>query len=115
VTEIPVFNASSSRWSEIVELDGRTYTLHVHWNERESAWYMDVHDAEDVVLVAGIKLVASFPLLSSYHAREWCPAGEIMIVDVEGNFDTAHTDFDGLGVRYRVMYLTADEVADLEL
>jgi hypothetical protein len=47
--------------------------------------------------------------------REWCPAGEIMVIDLEGNFETAHTDFDGLGVRYRLMYLTADEVADLEL
>jgi len=115
VIEIPVHNTTSSRWSSIVELDNVTFTLHVYWNEREAAWYLDLHDDSDSPIVCGIKLVASYPLLTAYHAYEGCPTGELFIIDVEGNFDTAHTDFDGLGARYRLAYLTAAEVAGMGL
>jgi len=90
-----------------VPLDGRTYTLRFHWNEREESWYMELADAEDVTIIAARKLVANWPLL---HRRpdERKPPGELFVIDATGpGVDPGLQDLDQ---RVQLQYFDAEEM-----
>lgn len=88
-------------------LEGVTYTLSFRWNVRWNAWYLDVLDeAGDNYIVAGIKLVADWPLSTYTVDRQ--PPGAFITVDSTGQgVDAALTD---LGVRVSLLYFTAAEL-----
>ena len=62
-------------------LDGKDYGLSFAWNDREERWYLSIYDDADNLLLAGIKLIANWPLLRNYHADPNVPPGELMVVD----------------------------------
>lgn len=88
-------------------LDGRTYQLRFHWNERESSWYLEVADAEGTVIVAGRKLVANWPLLQRCISEEK-PPGEIFVVDPTGS--DVPPGLDELDERVQLQYFDAEEM-----
>ncbi|MCK6585962.1 MAG: hypothetical protein L6Q76_00095 [Polyangiaceae bacterium] len=99
-------------------LDGRDYLLTLRWNQREEAWYLDLADADDVLIRAGMKLVMGQPLLRGVlDARR--PPGELLVLDMEGTSDAvadlgpriADPGLDDLGVRHHLAYLDAAELA----
>lgn len=88
-------------------LEGVNYTLQIRWNVRVAAWYMDVLDeAAEVVLLAGIKLVTSWPLAAYVPGRQ--PPGAFVISDTNG--EGLEPDLAGLGVRWTLLYYTAAEL-----
>lgn len=103
-TSVPAFRQRTS-------LDGVTFEFDFAWNERESAWYMTVADADGVALRGGVRMVIRWPLLLSVaDARR--PGGELYLIDVDGTGREAA--LDDLGVRAVLMYVTAAEAAALE-
>lgn len=91
------------------QLDGLTYTIRVHWNEREGAFYLDVGDVDNVPIVTGRKLVADWPLLHRVR-DEGKPPGEIYVVDKTG--EGVDPGFDDLGKRVVLIYIDAAGVAE---
>lgn len=91
----------------VVPLDGVNYTLQFRWNVRASAWYLDVLDEPGTtVLLAGLKIVADWPLAAYTTARQ--PPGLFVAVDSSGaNIDPTLEDF---GVRVNLLYFTATEL-----
>ena len=90
------------------EIEGVIYTLHLRWNERASAWFLDVLDAEgENMLRAGIKLVTDFPL--GYEKRDRSPPGAFVIIDTTGGY--MEPTFESLGAGSLLVYLTAAEIA----
>lgn len=53
-----------------VALSGVVYGFRFYFNRRDDHWYFDVSDAAGVLLRAGLKIVADFPLL-----RQWTQQG----------------------------------------
>jgi hypothetical protein len=88
-------------------LDGVTYTLQFRWNVRCSAWFLDVLDeAGQTVVMAGLKLVADWPL-AAYRTGARLP-GALVFVDTSGNGqDPGLTD---LGIRVLMLYFSAAEL-----
>lgn len=85
-------------------LDEQTYVLRGSWNERESAWYLDIGDSDDVPIITSRKLVANWPLLHRVtDARK--PPGEIYCIDPTGSVNPGLDDLDN-----RVLLLYFDEV-----
>ena len=77
-TSVPAFTQRTS-------LDGVPFEFDFAWNERESAWYMSVADADCLPLRNGIRMAINWPLLRQVaDARR--PAGELYLIDLD---DTA--------------------------
>lgn len=65
------------------QLDGITYTLRFHWNEREESWYFELGDVDDNPVVASRKVVADWPLLHREQSEDK-PPGSIWAIDLTG-------------------------------
>ena len=93
-----------------VELDGETFALHLQFNERDGAWYVDILTAEDDPIVMGRKVVLDLPLFGRYR-DERLPVGQLVAVDTSGlQIEPAYGD---LGRRVQLVYTTAAELAAL--
>ena len=67
-------------FSESVTLDNNEYRLRFTWNTRGAFWAMDISDANDNLLLAGVRLVISFPL-NTQHPQMGLPTGVFLVVD----------------------------------
>lgn len=98
-------------FTQRTSLDGVTFNLDFAWNERESAWYFAVADADGLPLRGGVRMVLNWPLLFSVaDARR--PGGELYLIDLDQT--GVEAGLDDLGVRVVLMYVTAAEAAVLE-
>lgn len=91
-----------------VELEGVNYGFTFRWNERSSQWSMDVADGDGNLLVAGIRVVVDVPMLLRYRSIPRLPPGDIVAVD--STDQSRDPDFEDLGRRVEVFYISSDEI-----
>lgn len=84
VVEIPL-RSSLDYYNLDVDLDGRTYTLALRWNSRAEAYFLTVSNADGDVILAGRRVVVSWPLLSKFRGED-VPDGDLACVDRSGVF-----------------------------
>lgn len=95
--EIPDYEQRTS-------LDGRDYIFRFRWNQREAAWYFDISDHDDALIVAGLKAIIGWPLLRLVtDARR--PPGELMFFSTTPGGDPG---LDDLGPQKRVQLVYFD-------
>lgn len=92
----------------VTELDGVAFSFEFRWNDRESAWFMTIGDGEGTPIVAGVRVISSFPLLTRF-TDERLPAGFLYAIDSQAR--DADPDFEGLGRRVQLVYFTRAELA----
>lgn len=95
-------------------LDGVNYTLAFRYSTRAERFYLNVYDAEDVLLLAGLKLVTGVLLLASYHHLSGVPAGEIVVTATSADDSSPKLGELGAGLRCALTYFTAPDVARLK-
>lgn len=114
-TEIPL-RSDLPRYDLQVQLDAVTYTLELHWNTREAAWYMNVRTEDGSDIVNGIKVVVDFPL-GRRTPNPLRPPGVFVAVDSSGQHLDPQWDDDlsvgDLGDRVSLLYYSAQEIAEL--
>ena len=93
-----------------VELDDVQFRLEFRYNDRDSAWYLTIRDAEDTLLRAGIRVVNSWDLLRLW-AEDTRPDGQLVTVN-QGDVPNPPT-LNQLGAEVVLTYLDEDEVAAL--
>jgi hypothetical protein len=84
-------------------LDGSSYTLTFFWAAREGRWYLTLRDLNEVVLVAGLKLIANWPLLRRSQHIAGIPPGNLTVVDYSA-MGGEPPGFEELGARCKVLY-----------
>lgn len=85
-SDIPAYDMS-------VTLDGVLYYLSFEWNERGSFWTMTIADQNQVILVAGVRMVTNIDLLLR-HKNIGLPKGVFILLDTSGkNQDPAADNF----------------------
>lgn len=95
-------------------LDGQDYTLEFIYSTRAERFYLNLYDAEETLLVAGLKLLSSVALLGYYHHIPGVPAGEIMVT-ATGADDSSPTLFElGPGLRCVLTYFPVAEVVEAQ-
>jgi hypothetical protein len=94
-------------YTQTTRLDGRDYILHFAYNQRTDRWYLSLHDDENVPLIAGLKLVANWPLLRHYQWDERVPPGELTVADLTGDGTPPGLDDLGPGRRCELVYRPA--------
>ena len=98
-------------FSYAIDLDRRSYQLAFQWNERAGVWLLDIATGAGVALLRGLPLVVNFPLLFSYRSRVDLPAGELVVVDLEGA--EGNPGRDNMGQRFELLYYDAEAYAAL--
>lgn len=91
-------------------LDDSDYTLEFNYSPRAARYYLNVYDAEDVLLVAGLKLVTNIPLLHFYRYRAGMPQGELMVAATGADSSPPTLGELGAGLRCELTYFTVAEV-----
>jgi hypothetical protein len=102
---IPVDNSPTRRTA--TTLDGINYVLVTRWDDRACAWFLDILDDNGAVLIAGRKVVCSWPLNGARTPTVGLPPGLLFAVDTSG----AELDplLDDLGTRVLLCYLGVGE------
>jgi hypothetical protein len=90
-----------------MQLDGETFNFAFHWNERESSFYVDISDVDNVPIISDRKIVADWPLLARV-VDERRPLGEIYCVDLVGTGEPP--SLDELNKRIVLLYFDAAEM-----
>lgn len=103
---IPNFDFNS--YVETIVLDGTPFEFGFRWNTRDESWSMSIA-REGVTLLASIKIVAAFELIS-LHKNVLLPDGFIYSLDLQ-NLKT-NPNRDELGSVVKLGYATSQEVAD---
>lgn len=67
-------------YSYTIDLSGDTYTLTFRYSERADNWLMNIEDAEENVLIRGVKLVPYYPLLQQYALDN--PPGDFVLAPI---------------------------------
>jgi hypothetical protein len=101
----------TGHYRQSTPLDGQVFVLYFDYNERDSNWYLSIHDSDDVPIrgCVGRKLVVNYPVIQRvYDDRR--PAGELLVVSAT-NDDPGLLD---LGNGVRLAYVPAAEAATLE-
>jgi hypothetical protein len=107
---LPEYSASSSRWDVQVDLSGVRYKLNVSWNSQMEGWVLCISDTKDNLILGGIRLSAGSYLLRKYRAScPGLPSGEISLLDITGNYETAELTRDNFNTRFKLCYETWEE------
>lgn len=110
MAKIVPFEPSIPSYRFSTTLIGKTYTIDVHWNARDDAWYFDLLDSAGAPIVHGIKIVLG-ALLGGRCADERFPLGRFMACDTTDSGTEAK--FDDLGTRVLVYFFSFDEIDGL--
>jgi hypothetical protein len=89
-------------------LDGSDYLFEFRYAQRENAWYFSISLTDGTLLVAGVKVVCSRPLLRRY-ADLRLPPGVLMAFPNTSDDSTPGMGELGEDRRVALIYATADE------
>lgn len=103
---IPLFSEPDYEFN--TDIEDQTVKIRVRWNQVEAAWYMDITGQTFTLELLGLKLVGGVNLLKPHAVIEL--GGLYMIDSEEKNEDP---DYDLLGDRYRLIYVTKAEMSEL--
>ncbi len=100
--------STDSVFSQVTSLGGQDFIMTFEWNARESAWYLDVADQDDIPIFTAVKVVVNWPLAARcVDPRR--PRGVLIAIDSTGaGLDPLQDD---LGKRVELFFI--DDVADL--
>ena len=104
--EVPV-TSDPPAYDYQIELDGRIYELGFHYNARMLRWFMSIADADGVVILSAIPLLAGPPIINRFK-NPALPPGEFLVFDTTGK--NISPEQDDLGSRVQLLYIP---VADL--
>lgn len=78
----------AAAFKQSVTLDGGEYVLSFYWNTRGEFWSMNIADANENMIISGIRLTIGYPL-KIQHPQLTLPPGEFIIIDKsEKTFET---------------------------
>jgi len=90
-----------------IDIEDQTVELSIRWNLVDQCWYMDIFGVTFDLDLKGLKLVGGVNLLKPHAVLE---LGGLYILDAEEK--AQDPDFDLIGDRYILIYVTKEEMSD---
>ena len=90
-------------------LDGRSYLLEFRWNERESAWYLNIYTDLGSLISAGNKLCLDWPVARLSNHIDMYPG---FIIPMDNTGSKAEPTFSSLGRSVKLYYFDGEEVSE---
>jgi hypothetical protein len=109
---IQTFQEISSTFIQTIKLDDVMYKLKIQYNARSESFMLSIYDADDTLIIAGLKLVANYVLDYQYNYLTTLPPGAFVLIDLEYD-STGVVSFENLGTRYQLIYLSKADVNEL--
>ena len=94
----------------LVELESKLYKFWFKFNVLGDFWTMDIYSEDDVLLLAGIKMVANYPLIFA-NKNTLLPTGDFVCESPDIYARIVRDSFSSGKVK--LLYLTEAEVAAL--
>jgi len=91
----------------VIELESIIYKLGFQYNVQGAFWAMTIWDENDSVIIAGIKIVANYPLLFSYK-KSSLPDGDFYCEISDKSASINRTAFSS--GEAKLLYLTQTEI-----
>lgn len=97
-------SSTLSNYSQRTTLSGKEYVLEFRWSERSSSWYLRLLDSDGNILTGLLRIVLNMSLLRLHRPNDALPPGDIVAIDTSG--DLERPEFDELGKRIKLAYVT---------
>lgn len=93
-----------------IPLEDDNFILTFLWQERSSAWYLDIRKDDLTPVVLGIKLVPYYPILADYQLKDFGLNGYFALED-SGQYisDSLNTTAEALYKNYNLFYIYPEE------
>jgi hypothetical protein len=106
--ELPLFAEPSYQYNASIENKSRVFKF--NWNDRLCAWHMDIANDDGTVIVEGIRLVPSYPMLMDYQLDKFDMTGYFVLMQQNlaqlGSENKLITDIPD---RYTLFYIFEQE------
>ena len=104
-----VIEQITPRFSQEVELDGRTYRFTFEWNDRDASWTFNLADVDGVEHLQGVRVSVGLPLIARFR-NPALPPGILEAIDTtDSNLDPLYGD---LGSRVALVYTPVADLPD---
>lgn len=94
----------------LIELESKIYKLWFKFNVLGDFWTIDIYSEDDVLLVAGIKMVANYPLMFSIK-NPLLPSGDFICEISDVNASIVRDSFSS--GKAKLLYLSEVELETL--
>lgn len=110
------FKITDSAYQEkTVTLNKTTFYIRATFNTSDDSWYLDISDNNDNDIINGIKLLPRQFLTRKYlSVGDYFSGGALMIYNNQSSNELIGRDNFGTNKQYRLLYLTAAEVAQYD-
>jgi hypothetical protein len=105
---IPIKN--NANHTLLVELQSKIYKIWFKFNVLGNFWTMDIYSEDDILLLAGIKIVANYPLIFS-NKNSLLPTGDFVCETSDISAKIVRDSFSS--DKAKLLYLTEAEVETL--
>lgn len=86
-------------------LEGKRYIFTFRWNDRDSAWRMDIrHDNQDPIIL-GHKVVSSFPMMADYALQDDGLSGYFALLPKTREMGILHDQIGNMKQYYNLYYV----------
>ena len=107
-------NVPFTPWSEqSITLNGVEYRFIFSFNERSERWHLSIY-LRDVPIKTGLVLMENGLLLGNYRLDDF-DHGKLFCVRMKKSGKNAGYDNTGFGKAYELIYLTNEELNELEV
>jgi hypothetical protein len=91
-----------------VGLENQRYILTFLWNDRDSAWRMDIRKEDQTPVVLGHKLVASYPMMADYSLEDSGLTGYFLLLHNTQENGVLSKDYTRMSQYYSLYYIYED-------
>ena len=88
--EIPLYDDRKYMYG--VSLEGVSYILSFHWNQKAKQWSMDIRLEDRTEIAMGVALVPQYPMLIDYPLEEIGMSGYFLLMPVNSSISSQITE-----------------------
>jgi hypothetical protein len=94
---------------KLTSLNSNSLFLALSYNTRDSRWYFDIVDRNDLNIISGVKVLPSQNLTSKYLSINSLIGGNIYCVDTKFSGNDVTRDNFGTDKQFQLWYYTTEE------
>ena len=94
---------------KLISLNSNSLFLTLSYNTRDSRWYFDIVDRNDLNIISGVKVLPSQNLTSKYLNANTLIGGNIYCVDTKFSSNDVTRDNFGTDKQFQLWYYTTEE------
>lgn len=103
-TELPLYSDASYQYNAAIENQSRAFKF--SWNDRSCAWHLDIANEDGTVVVQGLRLVPSYPMLIDYQLDKFGITGYFLLMQENtGQNGSQNLLITDIPERYRLYYI----------